>query len=158
MANYCESKIKNKDLLYPKLSYKIQGCIFNVSNKYGRGLKEMIYQKALAEELESAGISFQEQPRINIYSLDTGKKLGTYVPDLIAENKIIIELKATDFTTRNDSEQQRSYLKASVYEVAYLINFGTVKLDIKRSVYSNKRKPYITKLQANACERGANKR
>lgn len=146
MANFSESRIKNKDFLYPELSYKIQGCIFNVANKYGKGLKENIYQKALVEEFQIAELQFNEQKRIDIYSINTAKKLGTYVPDFIVEDKIIIELKASNFTTRNDIEQQKSYLTASNYEVAYLINFNTPQLDMKRLIYSNGRKSFISKI------------
>lgn len=41
MTNFDESRIKNKKLLYPELSYKIQGAVYAVVNKYGRGLKEI---------------------------------------------------------------------------------------------------------------------
>ncbi|MBU4347380.1 GxxExxY protein [Patescibacteria group bacterium] len=148
MTNYNESRITNSNLLYPELSYQIQGSIFNVSNKYGKGLKESIYQKALAEELEKAELQYEQQKRINIYSLDSGKILGTYVPDFVVENKIIIEIKASAFTTRQDVRQQQSYLKASIYEVAYLVNFCTPQLFIKRSIYTNDRKPFIVKIRA----------
>ncbi len=77
-------------------------------------MKEIIYQKALAEELEKAGLIFEEQKRINIYSMDSGKKLGVYVPDFLIEDKIILEIKASDFTTKNNINQQLSYLKASI--------------------------------------------
>jgi len=144
-----ESRIRtNKNLLYPELSYKIQGCVYNIANKYGKGLKEMIYQKALAEELEKAGLKFKEQERINIYSIDSGNKLGTYVPDFLIEDKIILEIKASDFTTKNDSSQQVSYLKASQYEVGYLVNFGTPELFMKRSIYTNDRKSFVAKLNS----------
>ncbi len=134
-------------LLEQELSYKIRGCIYNVANKYGKGLKEVIYQKALAEELQKAGLKFNEQERINIYSIETGKKLGTYVPDFVVEDKIIIEIKAANFTRQDDVNQQRSYLKASKYEIGYLVNFNTPKLEIKRSIYTNDRKPFIAKLK-----------
>lgn len=134
------------NLLEPELSYKIQGCIYNTANKYGKGLKEGIYQKALAEELEKAGLKFEEQKRIDIFSVDTGKKLGTYVPDFIVEDKIIIELKASNFTRQDDVSQQRSYLRASRYEIAYLINFNSPKLEIKRSIFTNNRKPFIAQV------------
>lgn len=136
-------------LLEPDLSYKIRGCIFNVSNKYGRGLKENIYQKALAEEFAKAKLKFEQQKRINIYSFETGKKLGTYVPDFVVEGKIIVEIKASNFTTRHDIEQQRSYLRVSVYEIAYLVNFCTDKLDIKRSIHTNDRKPFVSLISTN---------
>lgn len=145
MANFSESRIK-KDLLYPELGYQIQGAIFAVANKYGKGLKESIYQKALVEEFIKRGMAFEEQKRIKIHSLDTGKVLGTYIPDFVMENKVILEIKATEFSTAENLHQQQSYLKASQYEVAYLVNFGTRKLFMKRSVYSNSRKPFIVLL------------
>lgn len=138
--------ITNKNLLEPELSYKIQGVIYEVANKYGRGLKEQIYQKALEEELAKQRINFKQQKRINIYSLETGKKLGVYVPDFVIEDKIILEIKATDFTANNDINQQRSYLKASKYEIAYLVNFNTPKLYIQRSIFTNDRKSFVAKI------------
>jgi|SRR3989344_2802867 len=135
-------KILEKDLCY-----KIVGAMYGTINKYGTGFKEQIYQKALVEELEKIGLSLKEQQRINIYSIDTGKVLGVYVPDLIVEDKVIIEIKATNFTTNQDINQQRSYLKASKYEIAYLVNFGTPKIDVKRSIYTNDRKFFLALLQ-----------
>jgi len=131
------------------LSYKIRGVIYKVSSKYGSGLKEQIYQKALAEEFVKQDIPFEQQKRINIYSLDTGKSLGVYIPDFLIDNKIILEIKASNFTTRQDIDQQRSYLKASTYEIGYLTNFNTDKLDIRRSIFTNNRKPFITLIQNN---------
>ena len=180
-----ERIITNKNLLYPELNYQLQEAIFEVANKYGKGLKESIYQKALAEELTKQDILYEEQKRIKIHpvtprnlrpsgrrgmavegplsaslgeapafrpgsngvhSLDTGKVLGTYIPDFIVDKKMIIELKASNFSGREDILQQQGYLKASIYEVAYLVNFGTPKLFIKRSIYTNDRKPFIVKL------------
>ncbi|MCX6720867.1 MAG: GxxExxY protein [Candidatus Staskawiczbacteria bacterium] len=131
------------------LSYKLRGAIYNVANKYGAGLKEQIYQKALAEEFTKQNISFEQQKRINIYSLDTGKSLGVYIPDFVIYNKIILEIKASSFTTRQDINQQISYLKASTYEIGYLVNFNTSELDIRRSIFTNNRKTFITLIQNN---------
>ncbi|MFH1427489.1 MAG: GxxExxY protein [Patescibacteria group bacterium] len=136
-------------LLEKELSYTIHGCMINVSKKYGKGLKEQIYQKALAEELNMAGLKFEQQKRINIYSFDTGKILGYYVPDFVVKGKVIIEIKATTFTIKLDLEQLLSYLKISEYEIAYLVNFSTDKLFIKRAIYTNDRKPFITRLHKN---------
>ena len=145
ITNNINNEEKGK-LLEAELSYKIQGTVYNVVNKYGKGLKEKIYQKALAEEFTKEGLSFEQQKRINIFSLDTGKVLGVYVPDLVIENKVIMEIKSSNFTTRQDVEQQRSYLRTSFYEIGYLVNFGTSELDIRRSIYTNDRKPFIVKM------------
>lgn len=135
------------ELLEKELSYQIQKCVFNVSNKYGKGLKESIYQKVLAEELEKAGLHFEQQKRIDIFSFETGKKIGVYVPDFVIEDKIILEIKASTFTTRQDTEQQRSYLRVSSYEIGYLVNFSTDKLFIKRSIYTNDRKSFAASIE-----------
>ncbi len=138
------------EILEKDLSYKIQGCIYKVANKCGKGLKENIYQKALAEELEREGLKVEQQKRIDIYSFDTGKKFGTYVPDFVVADKVIIEIKASNFTIRQDVEQQRSYLRISTYEIGYLVNFNTEKLDIRRSIFTNDRKHFLIKIAKNS--------
>jgi GxxExxY protein len=135
-------KVLEKDLCY-----KIVGAAFTVGKKYGKGFKEIIYQKAFVEELERIGLKVEQQKRIVICSLDTGKSLGTYVPDLIVEGKVVCELKASGFTVRQDISQQRSYLKASKYEIGYLINFGTSKVEALRSIFTNDRKSFLAKLE-----------
>ena len=137
------------NFLERNLSYKLRGAIYNVANKYGTGLKEQIYQKALAEELTKQNIPFEQQKRINIYSLDTGKSLGVYIPDFVIANKIILEIKASSFTTLQDINQQRSYLKTSIYEIGYLVNFNTNEIDIRRSIFTNNRKTFIALIQNN---------
>lgn len=140
--------IKDK-LLEEGLSYKVRGCFYNVANKYGKGLKEIIYQKALEEEFEKAKIDFASQQRIDIFSFETGKKLGTYIPDFIVCDKIIVEIKATDFARIGDINQQKSYLKASKHEIGYLVNFNTPELEIKRTICTNDRKSFLKKLTVN---------
>ncbi len=133
-------------MLEEDAGYKIIGACYSVQNTYGSGMKEQVYQKALVELLEKIGFKVEQQKRINIYSVETGKVLGTYVPDLIVDDKIVIEIKATQYTIQKDINQQLSYLKASKYEIAYLVNFGTSKVEIKKSIYTNDRKPHIALL------------
>jgi len=137
---------ESTNILEADLCYRIVGAIYNVANKYGKGLKEQIYQKALVEELTKQRLEFEQHKRINIYSLDTAKHLGVYVPDFLVEDKVIVEIKSSDFTTKKDIDQQRSYLRSSIYEIAYLVNFGTRKLDIRRSIYTNDRKVFVSRL------------
>jgi GxxExxY protein len=133
----------NNKLLEAELSYKIRGCFYRVFNQYGPGLKEIVYHKALAEELQNQGVNFVSNPRINIFSQETGKILGTYIPDFIVENKIIIEIKALNRLTFLEKNQLMSYLRASLYEIAFLVNFGASKLEINRLILTNDRKPFI---------------
>lgn len=130
-------------LLQEELSYVIRGCAYDIANKYGCGLKEKIYENALIEVIEKKGLACESQKRIHIYSQESGKVLGTYVPDLIVNDCVVVEIKATEFTRKQDIDQQRSYLRVSWYEIGYLVNFGVFPLDIRRSIYTNDRKPFL---------------
>ena len=81
-------------LLYPELSYKLQGCFFTVYNTLGFGHKEVVYQRALEEELKLQHILFS-QTTLPIFYHE--KKVAEYEPDFVVDSKIIIEIKALEF-------------------------------------------------------------
>jgi GxxExxY protein len=87
-------------------------------------------------------IPFEKERAINIYTID-GKIIGTYKPDFIIDDKIIIEVKSSRFTTKTDEKQLYYYLRNSKYEVGFLVNFSTPKIYIKRVIYTNDRKPFL---------------
>ncbi len=125
-------------LLYKNLSYQVQGAFFKVYKILGCSFKESVYQKALLEEFCLLGLKSETQKRINIYYND--KKVGTYIPDIVVEDCIIIELKAKPQIVKKDKEQFWQYLKGSKYKVGYLINFGTQGgVDMMRWVYDTAR-------------------
>ena len=126
-----------------ELGYKIQGILIEISKKYGNFYKEEFYDKACAELLEIKKINFVSKPKLIIYSLDTGKKLAVYIPDFLIENKIILEIKALPFLPNPAVNQIVQYLKASQYEIGYIVNFGTPKAEILRRIYTNDRKPWF---------------
>ncbi len=132
-----------KPFLYKDLSYIIQGCFFQIRKEYGPGHKESVYQNIIIECLQDKPIKVEKEKSINIYSNQTGKKVGSYRPDLIIDNKIIIEIKSSRFTTKQDEKQLYHYLRNSKYEIGYLVNFSTAKLYVKRIIYTNDRKPFL---------------
>lgn len=133
----------NANLVHPELSFIIQGCIFEIRKQYGPGQKEVIYHRLLKEKLSSKGLAAESEKRIKIYSQDSGKVVGTYQPDLVVNDLIILELKSSRFVTKTDEKQIYFYLRNSRYELGYLINFSTPALYMKRIVYSNSKKPYL---------------
>jgi GxxExxY protein len=133
---------KENKILYKELSYKLQGLFYAIRNDIGSGHKESIYQKALEKELISAGIKFIKEPSIKIYS-QKGEFLGLYRPDFLVEDKIIIELKAAERVSKQESARVYDYLRNSRYELAYLVNFASPRLYIKRLIFTNDRKPRI---------------
>ncbi len=132
--NDAESK-----LLYENLTYKIRGAAFEVRKNIGLGHKEIVYQKALYEEFKKRSIQLEKEKIIDV--VYNNKKIGTYQPDFVVEDKVIVELKALPSFGRAEEEQLWSYLKGSSYKVALLINFGSKELEIKRIVYDSARFP-----------------
>ena len=130
----------NKPFLYKDLSYKIQGAVFNVRNSYGPSHKEIVYCNALTEEFKELSIKFEKEKTIQIRSLKTNKVLGFYKPDFVVEDSILLEIKALSFTPKLAEDQLFYYLKNTKYELAYLINFGGEKLDIRRRILTNDKK------------------
>ena len=134
---------KSEKILYRDLSFIVQGCVFEIRKQYGPGHKEIVYHKLLEEKLLAKDLKVEREKRIKIYSQDTGKVVGVYQPDIVVEDKIVLEIKSSKFTTITDNKQLYHYLRNSRYELGYLINFSTPKLFIKRIIYTNDRKPYL---------------
>lgn len=132
-------------ILHKELSYKLQGIIFDIRNDLGSGHKESIYQKALEKELTKAGIKFIKEPSIKIYS-KKGEFLGLYRPDFLIDDKIIVELKAVEHISRQETARVYDYLRNSKYELAYLVNFAALKLYVKRFLFTNDKKNWIKNL------------
>jgi len=131
------TKKKVPDFLFEKESYEIRGACFDVYKTFGGAFKEKIIDRALTEALKKRGLNVEDQKRIDIYFGD--KKVGTYVPDKIINNSILLEIKVKSFLTKQDVDQFWKYLRGSEYKLGFLINFGLSKLIIKRIVYDRAR-------------------
>ncbi len=127
---------KVSDFLYEEDSYKIRGACFNVYNALGGGIKENIIERALSKELISQGLKIANQVRIDI--LYNKEKIGVYIPDIVVNDKIIIEIKSKPFLREEDGKQFWGYLKGSKYKLGFLIGFTPQKLIIKRLVHTDR--------------------
>lgn len=124
-------------LLYEKESYIIREVCFDIYKKFGGAFKESIINKALNIGLKEKGLFIETQKRIEITYQD--EKIGVYVPDIIVENKILIELKVKPVITKEDEKQFWHYLRGSNYKLGFLINFGPRQLQIYRRIYDKSR-------------------
>lgn len=119
-------------LVYPELSYKIVGILFEVFNKLKYGHKEKIYQKALVEELEQEKIKFKREL---YFPIDfKGKVISSYFFDFLIDNKIVLELKVANDFYRRDINQLLSYLKFRNYRLGILVLFTKDGLRYRRIV------------------------
>ena len=122
------------------LSEKLMRCFYDIRNKYGHSHREDFYQSVICELFQLRDIAYVNKPRLNKYSLETGKLITYYIPDLIVGNKIIIELKAKPKLSIDDIMQTIEYLKTTKYEIIYIVNFGEKYFKPKRYIYTNDRK------------------
>jgi GxxExxY protein len=117
-------------LLHEELTAKILGACFEVSNELGPGFLEAVYQNALVIVLRQKGIKVKAQVPISVTF--RGEEIGNYYADLLVEDKIIVELKASSELASEHQAQVINYLKATGFEVGLLVNFGRPKLEYKR--------------------------
>ena len=117
---------------YKDLTHQIIGAAMRVHSFLGNGFQEVIYQRALAYELNQSDISFQREQNQEIYYRDCPEPIGTRRADFIVEGKVLVELKATTKIEEVHWAQILNYLKAYRYEVGLLINFGEKSLSFKR--------------------------
>jgi GxxExxY protein len=118
------------NIIYPDLSYKIMGVIFEVHKELGPGFLESIYEKALIDELSNRGMKVETEKMIDLKYRD--KKVGTHRLDLVVEDKVVVELKAVERFSIHHRAQLTSYLKASGYKLGILVNFSKSKVEYRR--------------------------
>ncbi|MFH1346979.1 MAG: GxxExxY protein [Spirochaetota bacterium] len=120
------------DLIYPELSYKLVGILFDVYNCLGAGHPEKYYQKAISEELKSREISFQEQV---YYPLKYKNKIiGQIYLDFLVDNKVVLEIKKNSYFSKKNIDQVLNYLKLFDKKLAILANFSKEGVLFKRIV------------------------
>ena len=122
------------DLKYKDITEKIIGASFEVHKFLGNGFQEVIYQRALAWELEKAGLSYAREIEQEIFYKELKEPIGTRRADFVVEDKVLVELKAVIQLEDVHLAQVLNYLKAYRLGVALLINFGGKSLTFKRLV------------------------
>lgn len=138
-AKISGTKRGTTQIIYPDESYLIRGACFTIYKTFRNTQKESIYQKALFEELKTHKLIVEREKKLPIYYL--GTKVGVYIPDIIINNSIILELKAKPFLHKEDIRQFWYYLKNSDFKLGFLINFGEPNgVKIIRRVYDTARK------------------
>jgi len=113
------------------LTGRIIGAALEAHKELGPGFQEVVYQRALALELEAAGLEYTREVEVPVFY--KGKQIDTRRVDFVIGD-CIVEIKARASLLPEDYVQTLSYLKASRYRVALLINFGSEKAEIKRLI------------------------
>ena len=116
-------------LLYEELSNKLVGAYFQVLKNLGTGLSEKLYENALCIELEELSVPFERQRRFSV--VYKGRNIGDYIPDVVVDDKVILELKGIPKLLPVHEAQLLNYLGITGFRIGYLFNFGEGR-DFKR--------------------------
>jgi GxxExxY protein len=126
--------------LYNKeITDKIIQVFYTVYFELGYGFLEKVYHNAMLIELRNRGFYCENQRKITVNY--KGHDVGEYYPDIIVNDSIILELKASEALVYENEQQVINYLRATDKEIGLLLNFGK-KPEIRRKIFTNDRKQH----------------
>jgi GxxExxY protein len=122
---------------FNEITEQVIKAYYTVYNTLGYGFQEKVYRNAMLIELDKLKLNAAAEVPIAVYY--KGQVIGEYFADLVADEAVIIELKAVSKLLGEHEAQLLNYLKATSYEVGLLLNFGP-KAEFKRKAFDNERK------------------
>ena len=126
--------LSQRGYAYSDVTGAVIGCAIEVHSILGTGFQEVVYQRALAVEMESRGLSFAREWEMPIFYKE--RQVGTRRVDFLVDEKVVVELKAIGELERVHLAQAINYLEAFRLEAGLLLNFGAAKLEFRRVVNS----------------------
>jgi GxxExxY protein len=127
--------------------YDVVGTAMEVYNTLGRGMSELIYQEALAMEMNERGMTFEREKQLKLYY--KGALMDkTFYADFMYKD-IIIELKSADSICSDHRAQLFNYMRITKKYRGLLLNFGEKKLRAERYLYLPEDDNFILLTQEN---------
>ena len=109
---------------------KVVQICYDVHRELGCGYVEKVYENSLVIALREAGFDAVAQYPLNVSF--RGQVVGEFFVDILVEGALIVELKAVSAVDAVHKAQVLNYLKAANRESGLLVNFGALKLEVKR--------------------------
>jgi len=126
-------KIMEK-LIYPELSYKINGVLFAVHNELGQFCNEKQYCDIVEFYFKKLNLRYEREKILPPFF--ENEKKGRNKIDFLIENKIVLELKTKRFLNNEDYYQTKRYLVALNKKLGILVNFRRKFITPKRVLNS----------------------
>lgn len=124
-------------LLYEAQTKLLRRCFFDVQNDIGLGWGEEAYHRGCERWLSKKDVQFQSRPFVPLNL--RGEFVLNLIPDLVAFDSIVIELKARrDKLQPSALVQLFDYLKLRGDRLGLLVNMGLDRVDVQRVVYDPK--------------------
>lgn len=125
----------------------VRETAYAIHTYHAHGHLEKVYENALVHRLRKAGLDVKQQCPLKVYDED-GTVIGDYFADLIVENTLIIELKASKIISDEHRAQLIGYLRAAGIEHGMLINFGSYRFQIKKYALSSSAGSFVGKVSS----------
>jgi GxxExxY protein len=132
-------------LKHQELTRQIIGIFFDVYNDLGHGFLESVYVEALDMALRESGLTTEREMPLSVRFHN--QVVGSFRADLVVGGAVLVEAKACQCLHAAHQAQTLNYLRATVLEVALLLNFGP-KPGVKRLVFDNHLKARIAGVRA----------
>ncbi|CAA6679883.1 MULTISPECIES: GxxExxY protein [unclassified Lentimonas] len=123
-------------MLHEEITKDIIGAAMTVLNDLKPGLDEKLYENALVIELQARGHTVEQQKEFSVYYHH--QLIGTLIPDLIVDNKVISDPKIASAFNDTHIAQMLGYLNITGLQVALLLNFKKSTLTWKRIANEHK--------------------
>ncbi len=124
---------------HQELSGQIIGVAMEVLNELKPGLDEKLYERAMVIGLRARGHAVEVQRSYPVYFRDN--LIGTLQPDLIVDQKVIVDPKVVSGFNDSHVAQMIGYLNVTDLELALLLNFKNARLDWKRVIRQKRSDP-----------------
>lgn len=121
-----------KVLPHNELTGRVIDAAIRVQKELRPGMDEKLYERALCLELADMGIRFDQQRSYDVNY--KGRFLGHLIPDLVVEDRIIVDLKCVEQFTSAHVAQMQGYLAITGLDIALLLNFKAWPLGKKRVI------------------------
>ena len=106
-----------------ELTERIIACGIAVHRVLGPGFVESTYEAAFCVELAERRIAFERQLVVPVTYKD--RKIGEYRPDLVVENRVVVEIKSVEQLIGLHRAQLRAYMRVLNLPVGLLLNFNS---------------------------------
>ncbi|HEY2896144.1 MAG TPA: GxxExxY protein [Gemmatimonadaceae bacterium] len=124
-----------RPLIEEALTRSVIGVFYDVHRALGFGFREYIYALALERDLMAKGHRVDREATAIVYY--RGEPLARQSLDILVDEKLVLEIKATERLHPDATTQLFSYLCATNLQAGLLLHFGR-EAKVHRVIYENR--------------------
>ena len=114
--------MSDTQLVDEQLTHSVIGAFYDVYNALGYGFLEQVYTSALERELLARGHVVGREVYVPV--IYKGDEISRQRIDMIIDQRLVVEAKATQELHKAAKRQVYNYLRATRLQVGLLLHFG----------------------------------